>query len=210
MSEEQNNVYMVESQDTPSDKNQQEQTEAQRARFLSLDTPTPGQEPGEIYADPNKGSTQDEHKKSKRGRSVLRRKHKKRKHRRHRTPSSSSGSSSDSSESSSSQSSSPSPPRPKAKKHKSSTVERFEIISKKDRNQWKLTDDLATYANNTKFIPDKDIFDNILEDNPVPRNILEAAKLDPFVISLLTDTRNTFEITRDKQMKRISQIFRGT
>ena len=207
MSEKQNDVYMVESQDTPSDQNQQEQTEAQRARFLSLDSPTPGQEPGEIYADPNKGSTQDEHKNSKRGRSVLRRKHKKRKHRRHRTPSSSSGSSSGSSESSS-QSSSPSPPRPRAKKHKSSTVERFEIISKKDRNQWELTDDLATYANNTKFIPDKYIFDNILEDSPVPRNILEAPKLDPFVISLLTDTRNTFEITRDKQMKRISQKLR--
>ena len=62
MSEKQNDVYMVESQDTPSDQNQQEQTEAQRARFLSLDSPTPGQEPGEIYADPNKGSTQDEHK----------------------------------------------------------------------------------------------------------------------------------------------------
>ena len=46
MSEEQNIIYMGESQDTPSDQNQQEQTEAQRARFLSLDTPTPGQEPG--------------------------------------------------------------------------------------------------------------------------------------------------------------------
>ena len=47
-----------------------------------------------------------------------------------------------------------------------------------------------------------------MEDNPVPRNILEAPKLDPFVISLLTDTRNTFEITRGKQMKRISQKLR--
>ena len=35
-----------------------------------------------------------------------------------------------------------------------------EIISKKYRNQWELTGDLATYANNIKFIPDKDIFDN--------------------------------------------------
>ena len=98
-------------------------------------------------------------KKSKRGRSVVRKKQKKRKHRRHRSPSSSS---SDSSELSSSQSSSPSPPRQKhrAKKHKPSTVEKFEIISKKDRNQWELTGDLATYANNTKFIPDKDICDN--------------------------------------------------
>ena len=46
------------------------------------------------------------------------------------------------------------------------------------------------------------------DDNPVPRNILEDPKLNPFVISLLTDTRNTFEITRDKQMKRISQKLR--
>ena len=70
-------------------------------------------------------------------------------------------------------------------------------------------DDLTAYAKSTKFIPDKDIFDNILENNPVPKNILETPKLDAFVISLLTNTHNSFEITRDKQMTRISNKLRG-
>ena len=72
-----------------------------------------------------------------------------------------------------------------------------------------VTDDLTAYAKSTKFIPDKDIFDNISENNPVPKNILETPKLDAFVISLLTNTHNSFEITRDKQMTRISNKLRG-
>ena len=211
MSEEQNNVDIGESQENPSEQINREQAEVQGTRSSSLDNSRPGlnKESGYDYADPNEGSRKDYYnKKSKRGRSEKRRKRKKR--RRHRSPSSSD---SDSSETSlSSTSSSPSPPPRKKHRVKShqpvNIVERFEIIPKKDRNQWELSDDLAAYANSTKFIPDRDIFDNILENNPVPKNILETPKLDPFVISLLTNTHNSFEITRDKQMTRISNKLR--
>ena len=126
-------------------------------------------------------------------------------------------SSSDSTNSSSSSSSSSLAPTKKKKQHKSKRkhkaskkLKRFTIISKKDKNKWKLSKNLATCANKhaKKYQSDKDLFDTILKKNPVPSNIDEPPKLDEFMISTLRDSRKPYEETRDKSLKRIHRKIR--
>ena len=132
------------------------------------------------------------------------RRYRSRKRKRKRSPSSSSNSSSTSSSSSRSRS----PVKKTTKRLKTVQQQRFKVILSKDRNAWKLSADLAKYANNTKYISDKDIQENILADNLVPKNIQEPLKMDVFINNLLQETGNSFEISRDKQLSRINSKLR--
>ena len=122
--------------------------------------------------------------------------------------SSSSSSSSRSSSSGSCCSSSSSPPTGKKlnkkqkRKHSARKPKRFNVVSKKAKHKWKLSSTLASHGNKNacKYQPEKDIFDNILNKNPVPTNIKEPPKLDEFMISSLRESKKTYEETRDKEM----------
>ena len=140
-----------------------------------------------------------------------RRRSRSRRRKRKRSPSTSpsaSSSNSSSSDTSTSHSHSPPPAKKIILNSQIKTVSRFEVVTSKDKNAWRLSDDPAQYANNTKYVSDKDIQDNILVRNPVPKNLKEPLKVDSFVSNLLNDTGNTFEISRDKQLARINSRLR--
>ena len=125
----------------------------------------------------------------KRGRSEHRRQPSKKKRRRRSPSSSSSRSSSTSSDSSS-----------------TSEAEdaRFQFKKSEDSNKWQLSKGLANYVNNLDFVSDKDIFDNILKDSPVPDNVTAIPSLDQWVSRLIKEG-DSLAVGRDNQLARIER-----
>ena len=101
-------------------------------------------------------------------------KHKKRRNKRKRKPSPESLSS-DSGNSSSSDES--------VEEGNSTKSHRFQIISKAESRKWELPCEMADYVNHQfeYFIPEKDVEENLLIQQPVPENVRGVKKLDDFV-----------------------------
>ena len=126
---------------------------------------------------PKKKSAHRSKKKSKRGSSRSRKYHRRRKHD-SESSSSDSGSSSQSSESESDDE----PP-----------MKRFKVITEEEKSKYKLPHSVADYINEhfEKYIPNKELKDAILVDNPVPENLDPVKKLDDFARSILKDSRHS-------------------
>ena len=118
-------------------------------------------------------------------------KKKKSKQRRKRRRESSSSSSSSSSDSSDSSDDDKSPPE-----------KRFRVVSKEEEHKWDLPSDMALYANKYfhEYVPEKDIQEKILDQDPVPSNITEHKKLDDFVKSAV---KSTSSIMNDQSLEKI-------
>ena len=79
---------------------------------------------------------------------------------------------------------------------------RFEIVPKGQEFKWNLLSRMADYANLhfKNYIPDKDINEKILTENPVPSNLQVVPELDDFVKTLLVSET---VITTDHQMEKL-------
>ena len=117
-------------------------------------------------------------KRKKSGKHISKKKHRKRR----RTLSSSSSTTSSSPSSSSSSGSDDNDKGPK----------RFTITTTSKEREWKLRKEMTTYVNEkfTEYIPEKDIEEAILVENPVTQNIKRPKKLDEF-LKQLVNTNST-------------------
>ena len=81
---------------------------------------------------------------------------------------------------------------------------RFKIVPKGEEFKWNLPSSMADYANLhfKNYIPDKDINEKILTENPVPSNLQEVPVLDDFVKTLLVSQT---VITTDHQMEKFQE-----
>ena len=63
--------------------------------------------------------------------------------------------------------------KPKSNKHKTSNLDkaRFHVQTEEEKQEYNLTKKLLKYEDHylKKFIPDKELRDNILTENPVPK-----------------------------------------
>ena len=88
----------------------------------------------------------------------------------------------------------------------------FDFKSKKEKYKFKLTSDLAKWANEhiKTFKPDKDIEEKILLKNQVPRNIAETPKVDIFIEDILKERGrkdHTFDASLMRLHKKVRDIF---
>ena len=64
----------------------------------------------------------------------------------------------------------------------SATDKRFKVILKGEEVKWNLSTRMAEYANNhfNSYIPEKDIEEQLLPENPVSSNLKQVKPLDDF------------------------------
>ena len=76
-----------------------------------------------------------------------------------------------------------------------------------EQHEWKLADELASYANKylQKFVQDKNLKDSILNENPVPTNIkyYQARRLAEYCKELLQENHAKRELTLDCTLEKI-------
>ena len=84
---------------------------------------------------------------------------------------------------------------------------RFRVMSKDEKFQWNLPDNLAKYANEqfSLYTPEKVLQESIMNKNPIPRNVHPPKKMDDFMRELLLEKRNHFEITSDTNLVKLQQ-----
>ena len=84
---------------------------------------------------------------------------------------------------------------------------RFQATSNEEHFKWSLPDDVAEYANKNmkRYVPDKDIKDSVLLENPVPSNINSSFVLDDFLKSLLDDQKRTRQLEFDTTLEKLQQ-----
>ena len=82
---------------------------------------------------------------------------------------------------------------------------RFQIISKAESRKWELPCEMADYVNHQfeYFIPEKDVEENLLIQQPVPENVRGVKKLDDFVKSVMGQSAQV--LNQDATMKRFQQ-----
>ena len=78
---------------------------------------------------------------------------------------------------------------------------RFKVVSYADSFKWALPESRAQYVNEhmCKYIPDRDLIENVLLENPVPTNVKGAQKLDPFLSPLLNEERLDMSLEKLQQ-----------
>ena len=81
-------------------------------------------------------------------------------------------------------------------------IKRFRVMSKDEKLQWNLPDNLAKYANEqfSLYTPEKVLQESIMNQNPIPRNVYSSKKIDDFMRELLLEKRNHFEMIRQIQI----------
>ena len=74
-------------------------------------------------------------------------------------------------------------------------------------NAWDLPISMVEYLNKYMHIhiPDKDIKEKILKDNPVPANVKEPQVLDNYIKELLTENKRTLASTHEKSLKAVQE-----
>ena len=80
-------------------------------------------------------------------------------------------------------------------------------MSKDEKFQWNLPDNLAKYANDqfSLYTPEKVLQVSIMNKNPIPRNVHPPKKMDDFMKELLLEKRNHFEIMSDTNLVKLQQ-----
>ena len=84
---------------------------------------------------------------------------------------------------------------------------RFRFLSKDEKFQWNLPDNLAKYANEqfTLYTPEKVLQESIMNKNPIQRNVHPPKNMDDFMRDLLLEKKNHFEITSDTNLVKLQQ-----
>ena len=85
-------------------------------------------------------------------------------------------------------------------------IARFEL-DVSTSNAWDLPISMVEYLNKYMHIhiPDKDIKEKILKDNPVPANVKEPKVLDNYIKELLTENKRTLASTHEKSLKAVQE-----
>lgn len=80
----------------------------------------------------------------------------------------------------------------------------FKIVPKADQNKWKLSSEMADYANQMfeEHLSDNDVKEKVLVDYPVPSNLDQVKTLDDFMKALLN---NSSACKKDSLLERIQQ-----
>ena len=75
-------------------------------------------------------------------------------------------------------------------------------MSKDEKLQWNLPDNLAKYANEqfSLYTPEKVLQESIMNQNTIPGNVYSPRKIDDFMRELLLERRNHFEMIRQIQI----------
>ena len=83
--------------------------------------------------------------------------------------------------------------------------QRFRIVTQEEEHLWSLKEGMLTYVkeNFEKYIPEKYIKDGILLNNPRPQNLVQAKKLDDYLITLMKDKHKTQELTVETTLEKI-------
>ena len=85
---------------------------------------------------------------------------------------------------------------------------RFRAVPKHDEFKWDLPENLAKYTNDhfNKFIPEKDLQESILVENPVPLNLHPPRKMDEFMRDLIFEKRaGSIEVAADSNLVKLQQ-----
>ena len=84
---------------------------------------------------------------------------------------------------------------------------RFQPSGEEHLNEWELPEELAVYVNETmgKFVPEKQLKENILYENPVPNNIAQPKTLDVFMKELLEEQGKKHSLALEKDLLDIHQ-----
>ena len=83
---------------------------------------------------------------------------------------------------------------------------RFRAVPKHDEFKWDLPENLAKYTNDhfNKFIPEKDLQESILVENPVPLNLHPPRKMDEFMRDLIFEKRvGSIEVAADSNLVKL-------
>ena len=83
---------------------------------------------------------------------------------------------------------------------------RFRAVPKHDEFKWDLPENLAKYTNDhfNKFIPEKDLQESILVENPVPLNLHPPRKMDEFMRDLIFEKRaGSIEVAADSNLDKL-------
>ena len=149
----------------------------------------------EVYSHDGKASSSSKSKKR-----YKRKAHQRRRKQKRKRESSSSDSSSDSSSSNSSDESD-------VADVEENPIKRFKITPEEDKYKWNLPKGMAIYANThfEEYIPDKDIKEAVLSENPVPENIDPVKKLDDFLKDLLIEKQKNFGKQWDHVLEKIQR-----
>lgn len=68
---------------------------------------------------------------------------------------------------------------------------RFRIQSEAEGNAWELTEEMLQYVTEQFeiYIKEKDVKEEILDKNPIPKNMKKVRKLDFFLQKLMTEKK---------------------
>ena len=84
---------------------------------------------------------------------------------------------------------------------------RFELEGESNSKGWDLSSGLASYLNKymSIHVPEKDIREKILQNNPVPRNVKVCQRLDEYIKEFLLEGRKSSTLYHEKILKGIQE-----
>jgi len=91
------------------------------------------------------------------------------------------------------------------------TTKRFRVMTEEERHKYSLPKSMANYVNEQfeVFIPEKELKDAVLLENPVPENIDPTKKLDDFLKGILKERKKTDLINQDNILEKVQGRIRG-
>ena len=86
-------------------------------------------------------------------------------------------------------------------------IPRFELDACSTSNAWDLPDCLAAYLKKYMHlhIPEKEIREKILHENPIPSNVRQPQVLDNYIRELLVEHKRTLTSTHEKSLKAVQE-----
>ena len=81
----------------------------------------------------------------------------------------------------------------------------FHVQTEEEKHEYNLPKKLLKYADHylKKFIPDKELKDSILTENPVPKNFMKVPSLDVFIRDTMKEERRNHELTMDSVLEKV-------
>ena len=81
----------------------------------------------------------------------------------------------------------------------------FHAQTEEEKHEYNLPKKLLKYADHylKKFIPDKELKDSILTENPVPKNFMKVPSLDVFIRDTMKEERRNHELTMDSVLEKV-------
>ena len=81
----------------------------------------------------------------------------------------------------------------------------FHVRTEEEKHGYKLPKELLKYADHSlnNFIPDKELKNSILTENPVPKNVMKISALDVFIRDTMKEERRNHELTMDSVLEKV-------